>query len=849
LLKIMAPFDGWCATLDEVPDEVFAGRMLGDGLAVDPTSPIVLAPCEGQIMTLPQSAHAISIRSAAGFDVLVHIGIDTVRLAGKGFDARVKPGSRVQAGEELIRFDLDLVVRGAKSLITPIVVTSDGAMLANRRAPGAVRAGEVLFELDGPAASQTADSTPPAAAIHAKRALVVNLSNGLHARPAALLARRAKGLDTVITLHAHGRATDARSVVGIMALGVRHGDELLMQAGGAGASQAVEEMVSALEEARRLDLEHAQVGIAASRAVGRPAAAETAASTERPSRQGELTGVCAVPGFAVGRATRIERREIEVTEEGSGQLHEQEELERARTNVRLRLERVRNAGGAERQEIIGAHLEFLDDPALKQSASELIAKGKSAAFAWRGATRQAIAALECLNDSRLRERADDLLDVEAHVLLALAGEARPMHLPLPEQAILLADDLLPSELTSLDRRRLTAIALSGGGATSHVAILAAAMEIPMLIGIGVGLRQVADGRTVILDADNGTLQDAPSAEAVARAQSRVTAMRARSAALRAAAVVDGRSSDGTRIEVFANLGSTADATIAVENGAEGCGLLRTEFLFIDRATAPTEAEQLIAYQAIADALGGRPLILRLMDVGGDKPLLYLPLPPEPNPALGMRGVRTALAHPHLMRTQLRAALRVTPNGIVRLLIPMVTDVSEIIAVRKVIDELNAELNLQGRISLGAMIETPAAALTANTLLREVDFLSIGSNDLTQYTLAMDRGHTDLARRTDALHPAVLQMIAAAASAGRAAGKLVAVCGGVAADRTAVPILLGLGVRELSVVPAVIPAVKRQIGSLRLADCEKLAQSCLALASAAEVRGMVERLSGEMGGDT
>jgi multiphosphoryl transfer protein len=241
--------------------------------------------------------------------------------------------------------------------------------------------------------------------------------------------------------------------------------------------------------------------------------------------------------------------------------------------------------------------------------------------------------------------------------------------------------------------------------------------------------------------------------------------------------------------------------------------------------------------------------LRLMDVGGDKPLLYLPLPPEPNPALGMRGVRTALAHPHLMRTQLRAALRVTANGIVRLLIPMVTDVSEIIAVRKVIDELKAELNLQGRISLGAMIETPAAALTANTLLREVDFLSIGSNDLTQYTLAMDRGHTDLARRTDALHPAVLQMIAAAASAGRAAGKLVAVCGGVAADRTAVPILLGLGVRELSVVPAVIPALKRQIGSLRLADCEKLAQSCLALASAAEVRGMVERLSGEMGGDT
>jgi multiphosphoryl transfer protein len=256
---------------------------------------------------------------------------------------------------------------------------------------------------------------------------------------------------------------------------------------------------------------------------------------------------------------------------------------------------------------------------------------------------------------------------------------------------------------------------------------------------------------------------------------------------------------------------------------------------------------LTAYQSIADALGTRPLILRMMDVGGDKPLLYLPLPPEPNPALGMRGVRTALAHPDLMRTQLRAAMRVRPQGIVRLLIPMVTDVSEIAAVRTVIDDIAAELNLQGRISLGAMIETPAAALTAAVLLREVDFLSIGSNDLTQYTLAMDRGHTDLARRTDALHPAVLQLIAAAASAGKVAGKLVAVCGGVAADLTAVPILLGFGVRELSVVPAAIPALKSRIRSLRMADCEKLAQSCLGLPSAAEVRSMVERSAGEGGG--
>jgi phosphoenolpyruvate-protein phosphotransferase len=848
VLKIMAPFDGWCAPLDEVPDAVFAGRMLGDGLAIDPTSGILAAPCEGEIMTLPVSGHAVSIRSPDGVDVLIHVGIDTVQLGGRGFHARVKPGARVMAGDELIRFDLNIVARGAKSLMTPIVVTSDGVTFRHRRAPGPVRAGELLFDVHIDASRQSTAQPPPIdrprpfdakvqGGAH-QRMVVIALRQGLHARPAALLARRAKAFEAQLSLAAHGRIADARSVVAIMALGVRHGDEVILRAEGNEAAQALDAMLAGLEEALRAELTH-----------------EAAPAQEpRPDlrlkggalKDGELSGVCAVPGFAVGRATRIERRQIEVTELGSGCVHEREELDRARSNVRLRLERVRSTGGGARQEIIAAHLEFLDDPTLNEGAHELISKGKSAAYAWRAAIRQSIAALESLDDSRLRERADDLLDVEAHVLLALAGEARPMHLPLPEQAVLLADDLLPSELTALDSRRLVAIALSGGGATSHVAILAAAMEIPMLIGLGGELRNIADGQTLIVDADRGTLFSAPTAEAVAKGRSTVEARLAQGAALRLAAAKECHSLDGTRVEIFANLGSVTDAIAAIASGAEGCGLLRTEFLFIDRETPPTEDEQLQAYQSIANTLGGRPLILRMMDVGGDKPLRYLPLPAEANPALGLRGVRTALLHPNLMRTQLRAALRVQPFGVVRLLVPMVTDLSEILAVRRVIDELAAELKLESRVALGAMIETPSAALTAAVLIGAVDFLSIGSNDLTQYTLAMDRGHAELARRTDALHPAVLQLIAATATAGDAASKLVAVCGGVAADRTAVPILLGLGIRELSVVPAAIPALKRQIGGLRIEECRQLAQRCLHLGSAAEVRSLIEQALGDGG---
>jgi len=835
-LKIMAPLTGWCAPLDEVPDQVFAGRMLGDGLAIDPTSGVVTAPCAGEIITLPASAHAVSIRTAQGIDVLIHIGIDTVELRGRGFEPRVQPGAMVRAGDELIRFDLDIVARGAKSLMTPIVIAPvDGVAISQRRAQGPVTAGEILFEI-GPipelAGTLSQPSTAAAAAEPAvSRALTIALRHGLHARPAAMLANRAKTFAAQVSLNAHGRSANARSVVAIMALGVRHGDGLTIQAIGPDAPQAVAGVVAALEEAMTMD---------AATGDGAAAPAASAAPSAAQAGSGVLNGITAVGGFEVGRATRIERRKIDVVEHSADSAHEAAELERALTNVRLRLQRVAATGGATRREIIEAHLEFLGDPSLQEAAHGLIAAGKGAGFAWRGAVRQSISALEALDDARMRERADDLLDVEAHVLLALAGEARPMIMPLPEHAVLLADDLLPSEITALDRQRLAAICLGAGGTTSHVAILAAAMEVPMLVGIGAGLREIADGSTVIVDADGGRLHIKPSASEIEQARGAVESRRLARIAQRAAARTECRALDGTRIEVFANLGNIADAAAAALNGAEGCGLLRTEFLFIDRETAPGEDQQLAAYQGIANALGDVPVILRLMDVGGDKPLRYLTLPHEDNPALGMRGVRTALAHPELLRAQLRAALRVVPFGKVRLLIPMVTDAAEIRAVRSMVDELTRELSLPGRIELGAMIETPAAALTAALIGREVEFLSIGSNDLTQYTLAMDRGHSELARRTDALHPAVLKLIASTADAGTAAGKLVAVCGGVAADSQAVPILLGLGVRELSVVPAAIPALKQQVRGLRMLECRELAMRCLGAASAGEVRALVEK---------
>jgi phosphoenolpyruvate-protein phosphotransferase len=843
-VKLLAPLDGWCLSLADVPDDVFAQGMVGEGLAIDPTSNTVVAPCDGEITMLPETAHAVSLRTEQGVEVLVHVGIDSVKLGGRGFEALAKKGQRVRAGDALLRFDLDVLARAARSLVTPVIVSAaEGLRILRRHATGSIRAGDVLLEIEHAAPSPPLEATPhitarpgtPAVAgSDAKRELSIPLRDGLHARPAALIARRARASGAAVTLAVHGKTADARSVTAIMSLGARHGDTISIFSTGANASVAIDDIVAAIDEALRLERVRADTAP--------EPVAKTAAAGD-----GQLSGVIAVAGFAVGRTKRLERTQIVAVETGRDAAHESAELERARGLVRTRLSRVAGAGGATRREIVEAHLDFLDDPLLNEMAQEHIAAGKSAGFAWRAAIRQSIASLEAAGDARLRERADDLLDIESHVLLALAGEARPMNLSLPENAVVIADELLPSELVALDRANLQAICLSGGGPTSHVAILAAAMDVPMLVGLGPALRQVAGGEQVIVDAEKGALHVAPSAAAFAQARARAEALRAQRAAERSVAQQECRTRDGTSVEIFANVGSVAEAEAAIAAGAEGCGLLRTEFLFIDREAAPGEAEQLDVYQRIATALGGRPLVLRLMDVGGDKPLHYLPLPHEDNPALGLRGVRTVLRHPQLLQTQLRAALRVMPAGMVRILVPMVTDVSEVRAVRAAIEDIRTEAGIRAAMQLGAMIETPAAALAAERIAPSVDFLSIGSNDLTQYTLAMDRGHPELARRLDALHPAVLKLISLAAAAGQRNGKTVAVCGGVAADPAAVPLLIGFGVRELSVVPAAIPSLKRQVRELNVADCVALAARSLELESAADVRALTARTPLSSGG--
>ncbi len=811
-LTLVAPLAGWCLPLAGVPDPVFAGRMAGDGVAIDPTAGRLHAPCDGEIVPMKNARHAVTLRCAHGIEILVHVGIDTVKLGGEGFELLVSQGQRVRTGEALMRFDLDLVARRAPSLASPIVIASGGEVI--RRVQDArVEIGEFLMEI-APQAGVRREGGDERT--EEQRSFRIPFDHGLHVRPAALIASALRPFAAEVTLVLHGRSANARSTVAMMSLGAHCGDSIVARASGADAAGALDALGSLLAP---IDTQ----------------VAPRAAAPAQPPRR--IEGVIASRGIAVGQAQQWTQAEIAVEEPGRGNAAERAELARAIATVRDHLDSLAGAAPESHQALIRAHAELVQDPELANQASEWMGRGKSAGYAWRQATRAMIDALASLGDPRMLERAADLRDLENQVLRVLRGEAPVAARAIAERAVILADDLLPSQFIALDAGRIAGVCIARGGATSHVALLAAASGVPALVAAGPRILDIPDSTPLVLDAERGWLDvDPPPGEREAAARDA-----AERAAEHAADLEEARlpsmTLDGVRIVVNANVGSADEARSAVELGAEGCGLLRTEFLFLERREPPDEAEQRAEYQRIAAALGARPLNVRTLDVGGDKPIAYLPMPREDNPALGLRGVRASLWRPDLLRAQVRAVLGVQPAGQCRLLLPMVNDLEDFGAVRSVVEECARQMGVAPPL-LGVMIETPAAALLAEQLVRSADFLSLGTNDLSQYALAIDRGHPELAKRLDALHPAVLRLIAVAADAGASAGKSVSVCGALASDVDALPILVGLGIYEISATPAMVPRLKRAARRIDTAQCRALAQRALELDSGAAVRRLV-----------
>ncbi len=676
--------------------------------------------------------------------------------------------------------------------------------------------------------------------------VAVDLPLGLHARPAASLIRATSEFDAEVQAGnaSTGRGpVSARSLNQLAGLQIGPGQRLLVRARG----RAAEPVLAAVEELARRNFDEPKQTGAPSGAQGAPPPA-----TPAPGGRG-LVGLPASPGTAVGPLMHLGHPELKIPEGPPRPAAEETAaLEGALAAVRRELQALRETtaqrAGAYQAAIIDAHLLFLEDPELVGAAREDIKTGRlGAAAAWAKASAQVRRGWEQMTDPRMRLRAADLEGVARRVLANILGVAESAPIG---RGLLVAEELSPTDTAGLDPSQVLGIATAGGGPTSHSAILARSLGIPAVVGIGPAVLRLPAGTMALLDGDLGTLLPDPLPAEVGAAKARQVAHRKAAAEEARAAHHPAVTSDGITIEVGANIGSLADAVAAAQAGADGVGLLRTEFLFQAAADMPDEDAQAAAYEAIAVALKGRPLTIRTLDVGADKPLSFLPRAEEDNPALGVRGLRLGLAQPELLATQLRAIVRVAAAHRLRVMFPMVASQEEIIAAREVLKAISpAERGARvPALEVGIMVEVPAAALEAAKLAGMVDFMSLGTNDLSQYTLAADRVNPAVAGLADPLHPAVLRLIQATAAAGRAAGSWVGVCGELGGETLATELLIGLGVTELSAAPVRVAAVKDAVRRVDSAAARELAEQALSLPSAAAVHQLLVRRRAEIGGD-
>jgi phosphocarrier protein FPr len=707
-----------------------------------------------------------------------------------------------------------------EGLVAAVVLSAAGATLAEvaAEASGAADIKVKLLGGDaGPAvpASSEDDDWNQEACIE----LVLRNEHGLHARPAALLVETVRKFDaevTVANVTTAGAPVNARSVSAVSTLGALHGHRVEVRARGAHAREALA-AVSAL--------------------VGRNF--NEAVAPDASSRQPAQGPLPASPGVGIGPKLTLPPTAQSAAAGTAANLTEA--LDRTREDLGAIRARVASTVGEQEAAIFDAHLLLLEDQELVGEAERLVATGsQSPADAWTAAVEALAGRFEALADPYMRARAADVRGVGEQVLAKLVGTPT-QEAPVLE-GVLVAPDLTPAQAATLDPAHVRGIVLADGSPLSHAAILARSLGIPAVVAAGEDVLAFPDGTIFVVDGTGGRVVVDPSREILAEFTGRANAERAHATALAAAAHSPAVTRDGVTVHVVANVGSADDAALAVRNGADGVGLLRTEFLFLDRRQPPSEDEQLAAYTAVAEALGPRRLTVRTLDAGGDKPIPYLPASRSAS-ALGCRGLRLSLEQPELFKVQLRALVRLGQHHPVTLLFPMVTTVDELAAARRFLEKAAVEAGcpagtLPAGFEVGAMVEVPAFALHASAAADLVDVFSIGTNDLTQYTLAADRADPSVAHLTDPLNPAVLRLITEVAAAATSANVRVAVCGEVAGDPATTELLLGLGVRELSMSAPSIPAVKDAVRSSSGAGAAALARSCLSQRSAADVRRIV-----------
>jgi phosphoenolpyruvate-protein phosphotransferase/dihydroxyacetone kinase phosphotransfer subunit len=749
----------------------------------------------------------------AGVVVLMDLG-SAVLSAELALDLLADPAMR------------DRVILSAAPIVEGLIVAAVAAAGGASRAEVAAEARSALlgkaahFAPPGPAGDVAADEAPSEEIV---AVLTVANAHGLHARPAARLVSEVRGLDAVVRLRnltTGAGPVPAGSLSRVATLGALQGHQVEVRASGPQAQEAVEHLVTLAK--RRFDEPVEPV---------EPVVATASAATQ--SASGPQPGA---PGVAIGPIRWLtipapDPRPVDVDDPAA----EWRRIVESIADVRRDIEHVRvltlREVGADEASIFDAHLALLADAELLADVKQRISEGDGAAAAWLTCITAVERQWADLADPYLRERALDIRAVGEQVLRAVTGASRP---EISGVGVLVARDLTPADAAALDLDAVTGVVLAYGSASSHAAILARARDIPLVVAAGREVLTAPEGTVIVIDGTAGELHIDPTAELLAEFQTRqsdLAALRAEHLGRAGESVV---TNDGTAFVVMANLGSVADARAATAAGADGAGLVRTEFLFLGRSTPPDLDEQQATYDAIAGAMAGRRITLRTLDVGGDKPLAYLPVPPEQNPFLGMRGIRLSLDRRDLLVEQLTAICRTARLSPTSVMFPMVTTLGELLEARQALTDAAGSAGLPAGLRVGMMVEVPAAALKIESFLPHLDFVSIGTNDLTQYTLAAERGNGSVAAISDALDPGVLQLVDRVCRA--AEGRVeVAVCGEAASDELALPVLVGLGVRELSVSPHAVPRVKAGLRELDVASCRALARHALTLSSADDVR--------------
>lgn len=712
-----------------------------------------------------------------------------------------------------------------EGLVAAVVTAAGGAGSAAVAAEATDALTAKTAQLGGPPTGTDAPTAP--AGDGPTVTLTLADPHGLHARPASRLVGAVRGLDADVQARNTSTGSDwvpVASLSRLATLGGLAGHVIEVRASGPDATVALDRVVAAATDS----------GLTGALSVKAAAPQRVLEAPARP--------LGASPGIAVGPARPLRATTFDVDDTPTGDAGaERARLDRARADAADAIEAVRDrtatTAGADEAAIFDAHLALLDDPDLLDDVHAAVAAGRGAGRAWADAVDTAAARFAALPGEYLRARAADVRAVGDEVLRALTGAAAPA--ATPGDGVLVAADLTPADAAGLDPATVTGVVLAAGSPTAHAAILLRAKGIPAVVGAGAHVLDVAAGTVVAVDGATGEVLVDPTPEQADRFAARAADRAERDRAARARASEPAVTRDGTTVLVGVNAGSAADAAAAT--GADLAGLVRTEFLFLGRDDAPGVDEQEAAYREVAAALGGRRVTLRTLDVGGDKPLPYVPAPVEANPFLGVRGLRLALCAPELFATQLRAIVRTAHATPVSVMFPMVSTVAELAAARAALD---AAIAAEGRgvpadLQVGMMVEVPAAALRAAAFAPHVDFLSIGTNDLTQYALAAERGNDAVAALADPLDPAVLALVAATC---RGAGDdvLVAVCGEVAADGAAAAVLVGLGVRELSVAAPAVAGVKQSVRDIDLVAAAALAEQALRAPDAATVRALAAR---------